>query len=202
MKLAIIDTKACNLNSVYQALKRLDCDIITSSNEKELVQADKYILPGVGSAQAVMHGIENFHLQEFICNTKKDLLGICLGMQIQAKESLEVPLNSDVTNIACLNIIDACVQKIDSKEQALPHMGWNQISFSDNNPLFANISPNAFFYFVHSYCIAVNPYTIATCNYGMDFSAAINKDNFYGVQFHPEKSGLNGHKLLENFIKL
>lgn len=202
MKLAIIDTKACNLNSVYQALKRLDCDIIVSSQASELMHADKYILPGVGSAQAVMQGITNFNLQEFIINTKKDLLGICLGMQIQATKSFEVPLHSTDTSVACLNIIDANVQKLESGNEPLPHMGWNQISFTTDNPLFANIAPLSFFYFVHSYCIAVNPYTIATCNYGMDFSAAINKDNFYGVQFHPEKSGANGHKLLENFIKL
>lgn len=202
MKLCIIDTKACNLNSVYQACKKLDCEILVSSDPNNIKNADKFILPGVGTATAVMDGIFKFDLKDLIINTKKPLLGICLGMQVLTNKSYEVPLNSNIESIECLGIIDACVKKFEVSNLSLPHMGWNQINIEKDNALFKDIKNNSFFYFVHSYCVGICQNTIASCEYGMKFSAALHKDNFFGVQFHPEKSGSVGLKLLDNFIKL
>ena len=182
MKLAVIDTKACNLNSVLQALKRLEIEPLVSSDQNELKTADKYILPGVGTAQAVMAGIENGGLSDFIRSLSKPLLGICLGMQV-------------------LGIIDSQVEKIQAPGLRLPHMGWNTVRHSDH-PLFKGLAQDTYFYFVHSYCVPVCADTSAVCSYGQDFSAAVCKNNFMGVQFHPEKSGAAGAQLLQNFIAL
>lgn len=241
MKLCIVDTKSANFNSVVQALKRLDIDAKITADLNELKSADKLIMPGVGSASAVMAGllstsidkvpalagdanIPHSELIDFIRAFNKPLLGICLGMQVQASSSTEVPLNTDVKHINTLDIVKGQVHTLDvSKERQeqsakegvtgalkleqittalpLPHMGWNTVQHNDH-PLFKGIEQNAFFYFVHSYCLDVADYTIASSCYGQPFSAAIAKDNFMGVQFHPEKSGANGEKLLKNFINL
>ena len=201
MIIGVIDTKACNLNSVLEALKRLDAQVLVSSSAADLQRVDKLILPGVGTAQAVMDGIERFKLRDFIVTTKKPLLGICLGMQVQGAASAEVPLNTSVSEIKTLGIIPDKVQKIDSHGQRLPHMGWNTVRHNDH-PLFDGIAQDSYFYFVHSYCLPVGAATIGTTTYGMDFSAAIARDNFMGVQFHPEKSGAVGSKLLANFLTL
>lgn len=201
MRLFIIDTKACNLNSVVQAVKRLGLEPEVSNDPAELTKADKYILPGVGTASAVMDGIEKFHLKDLILGTKKPLLGICLGMQVQALSSAEVPLECTDSEIPTLGIINAQVQKIESHGLRLPHMGWNTVEHNEH-PLFAGIEQNSYFYFVHSYCIPVCDNTIGRSEYGMPFSAAVAKDNFMGVQFHPEKSGAIGARLLQNFINL
>lgn len=201
MRLFIIDTKACNLNSVVQAVKRLDLEPEVSNDPKELLQADKYILPGVGSAKAVMDGIENFGLRELIVNTRKPLLGICLGMQVQARSSEEVPLNYPQPEVETLGIIDARVQKLQTGGLRLPHMGWNTVEHNDH-PIFAGIEQNSYFYFVHSYCVPLCAETIGRSEYGMPFSAAIARDNFIGLQFHPEKSGEKGARLLKNFIEI
>lgn len=201
MRLFIIDTKACNLNSVVQAVNRLDLEPEVSNDPKELLQADKYILPGVGSAKAVMDGIENFGLRELIVNTRKPLLGICLGMQVQARSSEEVPLNYPQPEVETLGIIDARVQKLQTGGLRLPHMGWNTVEHNDH-PIFAGIEQNSYFYFVHSYCVPLCAETIGRSEYGMPFSAAIARDNFIGLQFHPEKSGEKGARLLKNFIEI
>ena len=201
MKLCIIDTKSANLNSVVQAIKRLGIDPVITADTNTLNQADKLILPGVGTALAVMSGINDGNLYDFILNTKKPLLGICLGMQVLGAASAEVPLNSGLKEIETLKIVPEKVKKLHGDNIILPHMGWNTVTHTDH-PLFAGIKQNAYFYFVHSFAMDVGDYTIGTCEYGVRFTAALCRDNFMGVQFHPEKSGSVGAKLLNNFINL
>ena len=201
MKLCILDTKSANLNSVVQAIKRLGIDPVITADINTLNQADKLILPGVGTALAVMSGINDDNLYDFILNTKKPLLGICLGMQVLGAASAEVPLNSGLKEIETLKIVPEKVKKLHGDNIILPHMGWNTVTHTDH-PLFAGIKQNAYFYFVHSFAMDVGDYTIGTCEYGVRFTAALCRDNFMGVQFHPEKSGSVGAKLLNNFINL
>ncbi|WP_303962272.1 imidazole glycerol phosphate synthase subunit HisH [Succinatimonas hippei] len=201
MKLCILDTKSANLNSVVQAIKRLGIDPVITADINTLNQADKLILPGVGTALAVMSGINDGNLYDFILNTKKPLLGICLGMQVLGAASAEVPLNSGLKEIETLKIVPEKVKKLHGDNIILPHMGWNTVTHTDH-PLFAGIKQNAYFYFVHSFAMDVGDYTIGTCEYGVRFTAALCRDNFMGVQFHPEKSGSVGAKLLNNFINL
>ena len=201
MKLCILDTKSANLNSVVQAIKRLGIDPVITADTNTLNQADKLILPGVGTALAVMSGINDGNLYDFILNTKKPLLGICLGMQVLGSASAEVPLNSGLKEIETLKIVPEKVKKLHGDNIILPHMGWNTVTHTDH-PLFAGIKQNAYFYFVHSFAMDVGDYTIGTCEYGVRFTAALCRDNFMGVQFHPEKSGSVGAKLLNNFINL
>ena len=201
MKLCILDTKSANLNSVVQAIKRLGIDPVITADINTLNQADKLILPGVGTALAVMSGINDGNLYDFILNTKKPLLGICLGMQVLGAASAEVPLNSGLKEIETLKIVPEKVKKLHGDNITLPHMGWNTVTHTDH-PLFAGIKQNAYFYFVHSFAMDVGDYTIGTCEYGVRFTAALCRDNFMGVQFHPEKSGSVGAKLLNNFINL
>ena len=201
MKLCILDTKSANLNSVVQAIKRLGIDPVITADINTLNQADKLILPGVGTALAVMSGINDGNLYDFILNTKKPLLGICLGMQVLGAASVEVPLNSGLKEIETLKIVPEKVKKLHGDNIILPHMGWNTVTHTDH-PLFAGIKQNAYFYFVHSFAMDVGDYTIGTCEYGVRFTAALCRDNFMGVQFHPEKSGSVGAKLLNNFINL
>lgn len=202
MNLVIVDTKSANLNSVYQACLRLDnVNVKISSCIDDLKNADKLILPGVGTASYIMSGIYDNRLKDFLVYNTKDLLGICLGMQVLTNYSKEVPLHTKLLKVETLGIIDTKVEKINSHGLTLPHMGWNTIRHN-NHPLFKDIPQDSYFYFVHSYCVPPCPYAIAACDYGEPFSAAIAKGNFMGVQFHPEKSGALGQKLLENFIKL
>ena len=201
MKLCILDTKSANLNSVVQAIKLLVSDPVITADINTLNQADKLILPGVGTALAVMSGINDGNLYDFILNTKKPLLGICLGMQVLGAASAEVPLNSGLKEIETLKIVPEKVKKLHGDNIILPHMGWNTVTHTDH-PLFAGIKQNAYFYFVHSFAMDVGDYTIGTCEYGVRFTAALCRDNFMGVQFHPEKSGSVGAKLLNNFINL
>jgi len=192
MKLAIIDTKCANLASLKFALERLGFMSVVSQDIKELEKADKLFLPGVGTAFNAMQNLQELRLVNFIQNTKKPLLGICLGMQLLGEFSEELSQNT-------LNIIPFKTIKFKEKEGfALPHMGWNCVR--STHKLFKGLQ-GAYFYFVHSYCVGLNDYTIASCEYSQSFSAALNKDNFYGVQFHPERSSEAGELLLRNFIE-
>ncbi|AXP09342.1 imidazole glycerol phosphate synthase subunit HisH [Campylobacter hepaticus] len=192
MKLIIIDTACANLASLKFCLDRLGFNAKISKDLKDLENADKLFLPGVGTALKAMSNLENFNLIHFIKNTKKPLLGICLGMQILGDFSEELDQKT-------LGIIPFKTQKFKlAKEYSLPHMGWNKITSS--HPLFKGLN-GAYFYFVHSYHVALNNHTIATSEYGVQFSASLAKNNFYGVQFHPERSAETGEILISNFIK-
>jgi imidazole glycerol-phosphate synthase subunit HisH len=193
MKLVLIKYNAGNIQSVSFALERLKVDFIISDRAEEIMSADKVIFPGVGEASTTMDYIRAKNLDQVIVNLKQPLLGICLGMQLMCKHSEE-------NDTACLGIFDETVKKfISTANMKVPHMGWNDLSLSDKwlDPALEN----QFVYFDHSYYIPVNPYTSATTDYVNSFSAAMKKNNFYAVQFHPEKSAEAGVKVLQSFLK-
>ncbi|MCR5084148.1 MAG: imidazole glycerol phosphate synthase subunit HisH [Succinivibrionaceae bacterium] len=200
MKLVIIDTGSANLNSVAQALRRLGEEPRISSDPADIKAADRLILPGVGTAAAVMGGVERLRLREAITSATCPLLGICLGEQILASRSLESAAGEGP--VECLGIIKGEVAPLPrAAGLTLPHMGWNTVSH-DGTGLFAGIPDGAYFYFVHSYALPVLPETCGRTTYGVEFTSALAKGNFMGVQFHPEKSGRHGAALLRNFLSL
>lgn len=195
MKIAIIDYKAGNIKSVEAALQRLGCETILTKDPQTISAADKVIFPGVGHANAALEALKAAGLDTLIPSLTQPVLGICLGMQMMCQRSEE-------GDTPCLGIFDTEVVKFRPEHgEKIPHMGWNQIS-QLKSPLFEGIPDGSFMYFVHSYMVPVFEHTAAKCGYAQDFSAAIARDNFYGCQFHPEKSGNIGLKILENFIKL
>jgi len=205
-ELVIIDTGCANISSVKFAVERLGVQVNVSDDKQIIEQADKVFLPGVGSAYAAMKSIEKKQLTPIIQNLTQPVLGICLGMQLMTSESEESPgSHIDVTatdNISCLDLIPSKIKRMQVGDLVLPHMGWNQIKVEQSSPLFEGIEDGSFFYFVHSFCAPSSQYTLASSEYGQTFSASIGKDNFYGVQFHPERSGKVGAQLLQNFINM
>ena len=205
-RIVIVDTGCANISSVKFAVERLGVEVTVSDQKSIIEQADKVFLPGVGSAFAAMKSIEQKQLTEIIQGLTQPVLGICLGMQLMTALSEESPgshLDVNATdNIACLGVIPTQIKRMQADDLVLPHMGWNQIKVESDHPLFANIADGTFFYFVHSFCAPDSDYTLASCEYGQTFAAAIGKDNFYGVQFHPERSGQAGAQLLKNFIEM
>jgi glutamine amidotransferase len=199
--LTIVDTGCANISSVKFAVERLGIIANVSDDLQEISKAQRVILPGVGSAPAAMRSIKNKQLTECLRTLKQPVLGVCLGMQLMVEYSQENNLGEQV-NTECLGLIPGSVNKMQVGELRLPHMGWNQVTSTRENPLFANIDDGAYFYFVHGYAVNVYEHTLASCNYHNDFSAAINKDNFFGVQFHPERSSDAGAQLLKNFAQL
>lgn len=193
-KIIIIDTGCANLSSVKFAFDRLNYQASISRDVTQIQQADKLILPGVGTAAAAMQNLKDRHLIECIQNLTQPVLGICLGMQLMTEYSTE-------GDVPTLNLIQARTELIPDKGLPLPHMGWNRVTYSQQHPLFADIPSGSHFYFVHSYAVLPNQHTLATTEYGVNVSAAIGCNNFYGVQFHPERSGSHGAKLLQNFIE-
>ena len=191
--IAIIDYGAGNVQSVLFALERLGYKGFLTSNEEEILSAKKVIFPGVGEASSAMKMIREQGLDKVILQLKQPVLGICLGMQLLCKATEE-------GNTTGLGIFDIAIKKFSTKVK-VPQMGWNTI-YNLKTPLFENIQENEYVYLVHSYFAPCNAYTIATTNYQEAYSTAIQKDNFYGVQFHPEKSGSIGEKILYNFLKL
>lgn len=200
MKIVIIDTGCANLSSVKFAIERLGYKVTVSKDPAILHQADKLFLPGVGTAKEAMANLIERDLVEQIKALTQPVLGICLGMQILATVSEEG--FGDQPIIKTLGIIDGHIEKMDVAPLRSPHMGWNQVTPKLDEPLFKDIPAGSYFYFVHSYALPVNDNTIASCEYGTPFTAAVNKDNFYGVQFHPERSGKAGAQLIKNFLEL
>lgn len=194
-KIIIIDTGCANLSSVKFAFERLNIPVHISHQAEQISSADKLILPGVGTARAAMEKLAERGLIEIIQKAQQPLLGICLGMQLLGLKSAE----GDISTLAISN---GQTELLNTGNLPLPHMGWNSIQFSPEHPLFSNIAQQSYFYFVHSYAMPIHNKTIASCHYGMDFSAAIAERNFYGVQFHPERSGKTGAQLLKNFAEL
>ncbi|MDY4280088.1 MAG: imidazole glycerol phosphate synthase subunit HisH [[Pasteurella] mairii] len=193
-KLVIIDTGCANLSSVKFAFDRLNIQAEISRDLATIKSADKLLLPGVGTAVAAMKILQHRKLIETIQNATQPMLGICLGMQLMTEFSSE-------GNVETLCLMRGKTELIPNTGLPLPHMGWNRVRYVQDHPLFAGIEQDSHFYFVHSYAVLPNENTIATSNYGVDFSAAIASKNFYGVQFHPERSGKNGALLLKNFVE-
>lgn len=195
MKVAVIDYNAGNTRSVYYALERLGVEAIFTNAIDVIQHADKVIFPGVGEASTTMEYLRELGLAEVIPNLTQPVLGICLGMQLLCKWSAE-------NNTTCLGVFDESVLRFDPKDgEKVPHMGWNKISDLDTQSMPAE-AEGEYTYFVHSYYVPLCSYTVATCHYVQPFSAAMARDNFYATQFHPEKSGPVGAKILNHFLNL
>ncbi len=207
MEVVIIDYNAGNIRSVENALKRLSVEPVITADKQLIRHADKVIFPGVGEAATTMSFLQERELDVLIKSLTQPVLGICLGMQLMCRYSEEGATN-------CLGIFDTEVKRFESlrHEDKVPHMGWNTIYNLQNNMkivdggmkpgscLFKGVADNSYVYFVHSYYVPVNDYTVATTDYIQPFSAAIQKDNFFATQFHPEKSGSIGEQILKNFL--
>lgn len=193
-KLVIVHTGCANISSLKFAIERMGYDVSVSEQPEEIIAADKVFVPGVGAAAAAMQQIANKGLTETLQNLEQPVLGICLGMQLLTFRSEEGPVD-------CLGIVDSNVSKMHSGNLTLPHMGWNQIIVEKESPLFAGINNGEYFYFVHGYCVDLGEHTLASCEYSQKFSASIHHNNYYGVQFHPERSSVAGARLLKNFIE-
>jgi imidazole glycerol-phosphate synthase subunit HisH len=192
--IAVIKYNAGNIQSVSFALERLSINFSITDSPEEISKADKVIFPGVGEASTTMGFLREKKLDQLIRNLKQPTLGICLGMQLMCRHSEE-------NNTSCLGIFDEEVKRfIPTTDQKVPHMGWNQLT-SVNSWINQKIEHSSV-YFVHSYYVPVNNFTTAITNYTVPFSAAMKKDNFYAVQFHPEKSAEAGQNILENFLSV
>ena len=193
---AIIDYDAGNIKSVTNALERLGSSYVLSSDPKVILEADRVILPGVGNCAEAMASLESKGLVEVIKSIRKPVLGICVGLQVLCRDSEE-------GNAQCIGIFDSHVRRFPNDPDAkVPHVGWNSIGNMDSK-LLKGLERGSNVYFVHSYYPTLCPDTIATCRHGATFfSAALKYENFYGTQFHPEKSGSVGEKILENFLAL
>jgi glutamine amidotransferase len=197
MIVALIKYNAGNIYSVDYALKRLGISPVVTAEPEVLRKADKVIFPGVGHAGTTMNYLKDTKLDLLIRDLRQPVLGICLGMQLMCRYSEEGETD-------CLSIFDTDVKRFipQKHEDKVPHMGWNTLSNAAVEGLFTKEQDGQFVYFVHSYYVPVNLYTAATTEYILPFSAALQKDNYYATQFHPEKSGTVGEKILENFLRL
>ena len=196
MNIVIIQYNAGNIQSVLYALERIGVTATVTDNVESIQVADKVIFPGVGEASTAMAYLKERGLDKVIVSLKQPVLGICLGMQLMCAYSEE----NDTT---CLGIFEEQVKLFKPKTAAIkvPQMGWNNITHLKTD-LFNGVSENSYTYFVHGYYAALGDHTIATTNYVLPYSSALHKDNFYGVQFHPEKSARVGEQIIQNFIHL
>lgn len=194
MKVVIIKYNAGNIRSVLFALERIGVEAVVTDNHDEIRSADRVIFPGVGEASSAMNYLKEKGLDELICSLTQPVLGICLGMQLMCSHSEE-------NDTPCLGIFDEKVKRFpDTAGFKIPQIGWNNI-FGLKTQLFSGVSENAYMYFVHGYYVESCENAIAKTDYIAEYSSALHKNNFYAVQFHPEKSGEVGQKILENFIK-
>ncbi len=191
---AILQYNSGNTMSVQVALRRLGNESVVTSDPEILLKADRVIIPGVGEARSAMGHLRERGLDSLILSLKQPVLGICLGLQLMCRRSEE-------NNTECLGIFDAVVRKFPPDER-VPHMGWNNFESLSDTPLLKGLKPDNDLYYVHSYYAELNSNTTAVCNYILPFSAVMQRDNFYAVQFHPEKSAEAGALLLKNFLEL
>ena len=191
----IVDTGCANLASVKFAVERLGFAVTISDDINSIKSADKVILPGVGSARHAMENIQAKGLVATLQQLTQPVLGFCLGMQLMARSSVEGAKTDEA-------LIPTDIGPLDAKGLRMPHMGWNTLTQVSDHPVFAGINAEDYFYFVHSFAAPVSEYTVARCQYGSEFSAAIAKDNFIGCQFHPERSSSLGSKIIKNFLEM
>ncbi|MBR2007963.1 MAG: imidazole glycerol phosphate synthase subunit HisH [Alistipes sp.] len=193
--IAILDYKMGNLRSVENALKRLGAEFTVTDDAGVIRSADKVLMPGVGNAAEAMENLRSASLVDVVRSLRRPVLGICVGMQVMCRHSEE-------GDVDCLNLFDARVKRFEpSADLKVPHMGWNTIGNLESK-LFKGIDGGEYVYFVHSYYPELCSDTIATSRHGVMFSAALKYENFYGTQFHPEKSGDVGERIIENFLRL
>ena len=194
MKVAVVKYNAGNIQSVMNALRRVGVDPVLTDNPVELRKADRVIFPGQGEASHAMEYLQTHELDQVIKSLTQPVLGICIGQQLMCEHSEE-------GNVDCLGIFPAQVLRFHPQkhEQKVPHMGWNQLE-NVQDPLLEGINEGAFVYFVHSFYVPTTDYTIATTNHILSFSSAMRKGNFMATQFHPEKSGSVGERILTNFL--
>ena len=193
MTTVIIDYETGNVQSLKYALRRLGVEPVLSRDPEVIRKADKVFLPGVGAAAPAMEALNKFNLAGLVPELKQPVFGVCLGMQLmcQFSEEAETP---------CLGIFDTPVIRFEEKLK-VPHMGWNTVTDLEGD-LFKDVAEGSFTYFVHSYYVPAGEYSIASSDYIIPFSASIRRDNFYACQFHPEKSGKTGSRILKNFLEL
>jgi glutamine amidotransferase len=193
MKVAVIKYNAGNIQSVRIALERLGLTPLVTDDAQVITGADKVIFPGVGEASSAMVYLKERKLDKLLLDLEVPVLGICLGLQLMCQ-------HSDENSTECLRIFDSRVRRFPPQDK-VPHMGWNIIT-NLKGPLFKNIADQSYVYFVHSYFAEMNDSACATTDYIVNFSSALEKDNYFAVQFHPEKSGPVGEKILKNFLDL
>lgn len=192
--IAILKYNSGNTMSVQVALHRLGHESVVTSDPDKLRKADRVIIPGVGEARSAMNHLRERGLDSLILSLKQPVLGICLGLQLMCSRSEE-------NDTECLGIFDTVVRRFPPDER-VPHMGWNNFESLTGTPLLKGLEPDNDFYYVHSYYAEPNSNTTAVCSYIIPFSAAMQRDNFHAVQFHPEKSAEAGARLLKNFLEL
>jgi len=194
MELVLIKYNAGNIRSVLNALSRLGAEATVTDDPERICAADKVIFPGVGAASSAMDSLRQAGLDGLIPQLRQPVLGICVGMQLLCTHSEE-------SDTDCLNIVPVRVKKFEGQPAGLkvPQVGWNRI-FDLQSPLFGGVEENSYIYNVHSYYAEDSPYTIARCFYGLEYAAAIRHNNFYGVQFHTEKSADTGDRIIKNFL--
>jgi glutamine amidotransferase len=194
MRVAIIRYNGGNTVSVRNALRRLGVEPVVTDRVESIVQAEKVIIPGVGEASSAMRSLREAGLADIVRELAQPVLGICLGMQLLCTHSEE-------GDTECLGILPNNVRKFDASAVKVPHTGWNNVRHK-SSPLFEGVRGDAFMYFVHSYFVEADEAALATTEHSVRFASAVSARNFHGVQFHPEKSGTEGARVLENFLRL
>ncbi len=195
MKLAIVAGGGANFYSVEVAFQRLGIDYEVTTDKEVINAADGIVFPGVGVAKFAMDNLAKHDLIETLKNYKKPFLGFCLGMQLLYEYSEE-------GDVPCLGLFKGAIRKFDASNLIVPQMGWNNFRVLKDSPLLKNIDSANDVYFVHSYYAPVNEFTVASCDYGVEFTAIAEHENFYATQFHPEKSGKVGEQILANFVEI